>query len=75
MKSVCGDGIKAVDEECDDGNLKNQDGCNKNCLKDCGWKCPFEGRACVWETCGNGKIGRFEQCDGGPLCNYDCTLI
>ena len=28
---VCGDGRRTSNEECDDGNLKNNDGCNSRC--------------------------------------------
>lgn len=66
-------------ESCEDGNLKNKDGCDKNCNVECGWKCPLVGQKCIWETCGNGKVGRFEECDHGgnysdSICNFDCTL-
>jgi fibro-slime domain-containing protein len=30
--STCGDGVKAKDEQCDDGNLENYDGCSAECL-------------------------------------------
>ncbi len=30
--SVCGDGIQAADEACDDGNTTNADGCSAECL-------------------------------------------
>ena len=29
--SVCGDGIKTSDEQCDDGNLNDKDGCSSQC--------------------------------------------
>ncbi|CAD8127452.1 unnamed protein product [Paramecium sonneborni] len=32
--SKCGDSIKTVEEECDDGNLLSGDGCNQNCKKE-----------------------------------------
>ncbi|CAD8192950.1 unnamed protein product [Paramecium pentaurelia] len=32
--SICGDSLKAVDEECDDGNLLVGDGCDQNCKKE-----------------------------------------
>ena len=51
----CGDGFKAVDEECDDGNLINLDGCTSNCKKEIGWTCPVQGTPCI-EICGDGII-------------------
>ena len=41
--SICGDGKKESDEECDDGNILDGDGCSFNCEE---------------ERCGNGLIGR-----------------
>ncbi len=36
----CGDGILIVPEEqCDDGNVRNQDGCNDNCQLEPGFRC------------------------------------
>ncbi|MCF7844477.1 MAG: DUF4215 domain-containing protein [Kiritimatiellales bacterium] len=32
--SICGDGIKESNEECDDGNLKNSDGCSDKCINE-----------------------------------------
>lgn len=32
--NVCGNGIIEVPEQCDDGNTKNNDGCNENCMKE-----------------------------------------
>eukprot|EP00960_Hanusia_phi_P042219 755375-Hanusia_phi.AAC.1 len=37
--SVCGDGIVAWDEECDDGNTLPFDGCNSTCLVERLWTC------------------------------------
>lgn len=31
LNKVCGDGIKATDEECDDGNRISGDGCSSIC--------------------------------------------
>jgi len=31
VESACGDGIPGVDEACDDGNIVNGDGCERNC--------------------------------------------
>jgi fibro-slime domain-containing protein len=39
-KSVCGDGQRFSDEECDDGNLYNGDGCSSTCKIEKGYTCP-----------------------------------
>ena len=62
--SICGDGVRACDEECDDGNLINGDGCDANC---------------TLPRCGNGIVDAAEPCDdGNPVngddCENDCTL-
>ncbi|KAM3137484.1 hypothetical protein pb186bvf_010457 [Paramecium bursaria] len=30
-RSRCGDGIKTIDEQCDDGNVQSSDGCSEQC--------------------------------------------
>ncbi|MFO7639409.1 MAG: DUF4215 domain-containing protein, partial [bacterium] len=47
--SVCGDGVREGDEECDDGNRLPGDGCDPSCR--------FE--------CGNGRLDPNEECDDG----------
>ncbi len=61
---ACGDNVVDVEagEECDDGNLIPQDGCNASCLH---------------EYCGNGVREGVEVCDDGNLvdgdgCSADC---
>lgn len=36
---MCGDGLDFGEYECDDGNLKDGDGCSKICKVETGWKC------------------------------------
>lgn len=67
------DGKVVGDEECDDGNTNSYDGCNNSGRILCGWKCPYAGQRCIKETCGNGKLDRFEICDSTLGCKYDCT--
>jgi cysteine-rich repeat protein len=60
----CGDGTRAGDEECDDGNNDDDDGCNA---------------VCVRERCGDGVEQSNEQCDdrnasGGDGCSSACRL-
>ncbi len=67
----CGNGIIDMGEKCDDGNVVNDDSCNKTCSSD--------------NSCGNGiKDDTFddptkdEACDDGSLngtpmhCSFDC---
>lgn len=37
--SPCGNGKRDASEECDDGNVKNGDGCSMNCTVEGGWTC------------------------------------
>ncbi len=62
---VCGDGVTEGDEECDDGNVVDEDACLSNCRV---------------ASCGDGVIhGGVEECDGSDdscaaddLCAADC---
>jgi cysteine-rich repeat protein len=63
----CGDGVVNRDrgEVCDDGNIRNGDGCSSDCSTD--------------KLCGNGVVDPGEQCDAGPIdtpgCDHDCTFV
>jgi cysteine-rich repeat protein len=66
LPAVCGDGAVEGAEECDDGNLKDDDACPSTCVR--------------W-TCGDGFVRRYvEQCDDGAAnsdtapdaCRSDC---
>ena len=37
--NACGDGLKSESEECDDGNLRDGDGCSSNCKVENGFSC------------------------------------
>ena len=56
--SLCGDNVVEGDEECDDGNLVDEDGCSA---------------LCVIEFCSDGVLqaGLGEECDDGNLSNGD----
>jgi len=66
--TACGNGIKEGAEECDDGNLSNDD----DCLRDC-----------TLATCGDGFVDQLgpdtEDCDDDGLdtanCDSDCTAV
>ncbi len=55
--AVCGNGKLEAAEQCDDGNLKNNDGCSSVCNK---------------EGCGDKIIQPPEECDGSAPEDYIC---
>lgn len=62
--AVCGDGVRQSGENCDDGNLIANDGCNE---------------LCQLEYCGDGRLQPSEQCDDGNQlmgdgCDYNCKV-
>ena len=56
--SACGDGVIDEGEVCDDGNLRNCDGCNADCSR-------------VDDLCGDDILECNETCDDGNLTNDD----
>lgn len=82
--TVCGDGIKMPNEECDDGNTKNGDGCSSACKIEDHAICTslVDGKKsnCKSGKCGDGKIGKGEVCDdnntiAGDGCSSDCMAV
>ncbi|MBI5421997.1 DUF4215 domain-containing protein [Candidatus Peregrinibacteria bacterium] len=61
--AVCGDGVKAGSEACDDGNKLAGDGCSSSCSIVAGWTCA--GTPSVCQKCGNGTREGSEVCDDG----------
>jgi cysteine-rich repeat protein len=60
---VCGNGRVEMPEECDDGNTRNEDGCDSTCK---------------YEYCGDGVVQAplGEQCDDGGYRNGDgCDMF
>lgn len=61
--SVCGDNVEEGDEECDDGNVKNGDGCSSLCTEACEL-CEAEHCSELLDT-GNELVTRMEACFDG----------
>jgi len=78
---ICGDGVVAFPETCDDGNTIDNDGCSSKCLIEDGWTCDVGGQPCH-DTCGDGKVMDVNNptvCDDGNRvsgdgCSYDCLV-
>ncbi len=75
---VCGDGIKAIAEACDDGNTTNGDGCSATCTISAGYTCAGSPSVCA-TTCGDGIKAGAEACDDGNTttgdgCSSACTV-
>ena len=68
---MCGDGIIDDGEECDDGNLENEDGCSPDCLNETSWACEttFESTPNTYDCrrviCNDGIIDGEEECEDG----------
>ena len=67
---ICGDGIITGDQECDDGNIRNGDGCSSECQIEEGWECSGEPSVCN-PICGDGLIYGDEECDDGNTISGD----
>jgi len=62
---VCGDGELEAPEECDDGNLIDQDGCRANCTS---YRCGDGVFSIGWELCDDGNADNTDECTN------DCRL-
>ena len=71
FKSLCGDGIKGDDEECDDGNTTDGDGCTSECKVEEGYECRGAPSTCYSENCGDGVVVGQEGCDDGNTTDGD----
>ncbi|MFO0553890.1 MAG: DUF4215 domain-containing protein [Polyangiaceae bacterium] len=77
----CGDGVKDMNEACDDGNAVSGDGCTGTCdAIENGFACLVPGEDCISTVvCGDGNITGAETCDdqnvvSGDGCDSNCTL-
>jgi cysteine-rich repeat protein len=70
---VCGDGVIASPETCDDGNPNAGDGCSAVCQTEPGFNCAGEPSVCT-TVCNDGIKTADEQCDdGNPIETDGCT--
>jgi cysteine-rich repeat protein len=76
--TVCGDGVPAVTEACDDGNVTAGDGCSAVCAVEAGFSCTGTPSTCA-TTCGDGFPAGTETCDDGNVtagdgCDAACAV-
>lgn len=76
--AVCGDGLLADAEACDDGNVTAGDGCAADCSLEPGYACPVPGQACQ-SVCGDFFLVGAEQCEDGNAtsgdgCSAQCRI-
>ncbi len=69
--AVCGDGVVALPETCDDGNTLAGDGCSSTCMVEPGFQCTGTPSTCTATVCGNGVKEAGEGCDDGNTLPFD----
>ncbi len=71
--AVCGDGVVAFPEQCDDGDplRVGGDGCSENCKLEIGYKCEGTPSVCSETTCGDDIVEGAEMCE--PNLDDSCT--
>lgn len=74
---ICGNGVLQLGEQCDDGNLQNNDGCSSICQIEPDLGTGGDGRR--RNICGNGILQIGEQCDDGNTnsgdgCSSACLI-
>jgi cysteine-rich repeat protein len=75
----CGNNAVEPGEQCDDGDLENDDGCSNSCAVESGWTCQGNPSACA-TICGDSLVRGLEQCDDGntlpnDYCSPSCMQI
>jgi uncharacterized repeat protein (TIGR01451 family) len=57
----CGNGVIDDLEECDDGNVNEDDGCSPICVVEDGWVCSDEPSVCEEDSDGDGLSDEYER--------------
>lgn len=75
---LCGNAVSDPDEQCDDGNLTEGDGCDRDCRVEPGYVCAEPGARCT-TRCGDGVFVSPEHCDDGNAsagdgCSATCQV-
>jgi|GEM_PF-1851224 len=74
--TLCGDGLTANTEQCDDGNQVPGDGCSDTCTVESGWTCTGTNPSGCMRLCGNGVLDPDEECDDANLTDGDsCSSL
>ena len=63
--TICGDGLRAGAEACDDSNTTAGDGCSATCTVETGYTCAVGNLSICGPICGDGTRVGAETCDDG----------
>ena len=73
----CNDGFLHRSEQCEDGNIENEDGCSSECLNETNWACETRFNripntyGCRRVICNDGIVDGEEECEDGNAENGD----
>jgi cysteine-rich repeat protein len=73
--TACGNGYVEGEEPCDDGNLRDGDGCSPLCAVEEGWECTRQGTSLCSPLCGDDGLVGEEICDGPALDGRTCETL
>ncbi len=73
--NVCGNALREEGEECDDGNIRPNDGCAPDCQTEEGFTCTSTSPTVCTPICGDGRVVGDEPCDGSDFGNASCANL